>query len=164
MTINQSFILQNTCIHESVSYLQWILFQLQTEPLLYSPYLWTISGNILCTPWNKYNSLHTVTAHAINLLDISLSNLDQTDYYLFSIDHYQKLINSIKKKIFSMMVLKLCEQSLRVFFCPFHNWTYLLFLLSISLLRYFRQIWFESDIGMRYHLTVLSAKTVDSKY
>lgn len=116
MTINQSFLLQNTCIHESVSYLQWILFQLQTGPLLYSPYLWTISGNILCTPWNKYNSLHTVTAHAINLLDISLSNLDQTDNYLFSIDHYQKLINPIKKKLFSMMVLKLCEQSLRVFF------------------------------------------------
>lgn len=116
MTINQSFILQNTCIHESVSYLQWILFQLQTGPLLYSPYLWTISGNILCTPWNKYNSLHTVTEHAINLLDISLSNLDQTDNYLFSIDHYQKLINPIKKKLFSMMVLKLCEQSLRGFF------------------------------------------------
>lgn len=74
---------------------------------------------------------------------------------------------SIKKNI-SMMVLKLYEQSLRVFFLSplslslFHKLTYLLDLLESIFARNFKQNWFESDIGMGYHLTVLSGKTVEA--
>lgn len=72
---------------------------------------------------------------------------------------------SIKKNI-SMMVLKLYEQSLRVFSLslslsvPQVN----LFIRSTESIfaRNFKQNWFESDIGMGYHLTVLSGKTVEA--